>query len=397
MPDSNLLLLMLFSVLLLAFAGSALPVLFCKTAELASGKLFYNHLGRQLAWLSVIVGTLAAIMALFLLLCPLAERDTEPRPSDHVMDSSSAHANTLDTMWMRVNALSTDVFFAATSLQSVLFPHDTAGETGAANKQMGMQKLTPQTADSVKRAAVGFIAAFAVCIWLTAASWKKLRKTKMQILLPLATSACATCAVIMTFGAFEFLTLSGLKTLCFNITPWLNSALPPLFPGTPELGSGNLIDQILAPSQVVQPMVLAPSFFQALASIISSVASVLAVSGALACCWLLLRRNADDYGRDYYSFALPVTARITVYPALISLLAQFFLYGCAVINGSDIHGLAFGAVSVLLFLMAYVAMFIIMRSKNPMRHKPGCAIALLLLLAGTTTDLLQIKILLSVF
>ncbi|WP_320170587.1 hypothetical protein [Maridesulfovibrio sp.] len=96
--------------------------------------------------------------------------------------------------------------------------------------------------------------------------------------------------------------------------------------------------------------------------------------------YLVLRRNKDDFGRDYYKFALPVIARWALFPtlALLAAVAGVVYY---MINPNfemiytDIT--AATAMGSFLFLVAVCCAIWIVTwvSETPMRHKIGLAFA----------------------
>ena len=101
---------------------------------------------------------------------------------------------------------------------------------------------------------------------------------------------------------------------------------------------------------------------------------------ALGVCWLLLRRNADDFGRDYYNFAVSRCAGITFAFGAIALLLQGIYTGMGLsrlmqysfdILAFPLAVLALRVVSCIIWLLAF-------KSRAPLRHKAGLWLSLLL-------------------
>ncbi|EGJ51449.1 hypothetical protein Desaf_3152 [Desulfocurvibacter africanus subsp. africanus str. Walvis Bay] len=115
----------------------------------------------------------------------------------------------------------------------------------------------------------------------------------------------------------------------------------------------------------------------------------LACAGGLGLAYTVMRRNKDDWGRDYYGFALRLGAGWT----LLSLGLQAGFLGWL----ASVHllaGLALAADPILragviitasALLVAMLAYLFVWRSDTPLRHKPVIGLAvlfLLLMLAG---------------
>ncbi|MBG0791059.1 MAG: hypothetical protein H0S80_11235 [Desulfovibrionaceae bacterium] len=109
---------------------------------------------------------------------------------------------------------------------------------------------------------------------------------------------------------------------------------------------------------------------------------VLAAAASLSLAYLVIRRNKDDFGRDYYNFALRLAARWALLPMIGFLACQGWLYARlpesmqVMILGTPLayvwSGLvALGVVSVALWL-------VLARSESPLRLK-GLAFLTILL------------------
>lgn len=115
----------------------------------------------------------------------------------------------------------------------------------------------------------------------------------------------------------------------------------------------------------------------------------LACAGGLGLAYTVIRRNKDDWGRDYYGFALRLGAGWT----LLSLgLLAGFLGWLASVHLQALLALAADPIlragviiTALALLMAMLAYLFVWRSTTPLRHKPVIGLAvlfLLLMLAG---------------
>ncbi len=147
----------------------------------------------------------------------------------------------------------------------------------------------------------------------------------------------------------------------------------------------------------------------------------LSISGAMAMAWLLLRRSRDDFGRDYYAFAVRKCARISGWSALIALPGLALLILCCLmwmVNGgifwdhsvlldvSALRGLlsqAFSKEAFLAWLLPVIlitpvlSLFcagFISSASVPMRRKPSMLFCCLFYLL-TTLALVRLLFLLS--
>lgn len=97
-------------------------------------------------------------------------------------------------------------------------------------------------------------------------------------------------------------------------------------------------------------------------------------SGAgLSLVYLVLRRNKDDFGRDYYKFSLPLAAKWAIFGLLLQVLAQGWAYALLT---PEAHALVLGTGMVciwgsalLLALLCCVLWAVLARSQAPMRMK----------------------------
>jgi len=123
-------------------------------------------------------------------------------------------------------------------------------------------------------------------------------------------------------------------------------------------------------------------------TMVAAVLFALAATGGLGLVYLLMRRNTEDFGRDYYTFALRHCARWATTPILISALA--FAWGAVVHSGrlGDLTvqnpKLQYLAASIVCLLLADTSWTLVARSQTPLRQKPAVILGLLFLLLGLT-------------
>ncbi|MFW6037049.1 MAG: hypothetical protein ACOCPS_04360 [Desulfonatronovibrio sp.] len=103
---------------------------------------------------------------------------------------------------------------------------------------------------------------------------------------------------------------------------------------------------------------------------------LLCLSGAsaLALIYLLARRNRDDYGRDYYRFALGFGAKWALFFGVASPLSCVWLF-LVMKNGFDFtYVIIPGAVYVLALIIMVLVLWRIIRSDQPLRNKAAIGI-----------------------
>ena len=117
-----------------------------------------------------------------------------------------------------------------------------------------------------------------------------------------------------------------------------------------------------------------------------------AAAGALGALWILILRSRQDYGRDYYTFALPYCARWAIAGTLLSLPSAGFAYyqALAVMLPELSHApsLLLSILACALPVTACVLWGAVICSKTPLRHKPGLCLAALCLAAALTAQVL---------
>lgn len=113
----------------------------------------------------------------------------------------------------------------------------------------------------------------------------------------------------------------------------------------------------------------------------------LAGASGLGLVYLLLRRNRDDFGRDYYTFAVRHCCRWAALPALLQLGAAAALLAPAWAGIprpmlGTATGLAAGGAAAA--VLAAILLFNVSRAEAPLRHKPAILGAVTLLAAALT-------------
>lgn len=118
-----------------------------------------------------------------------------------------------------------------------------------------------------------------------------------------------------------------------------------------------------------------------------------AFAAAFASVWLLLVRNQQDFGRDYYAFSLRYCAKwaLTATLAAVPLGAYAFFEGQEIMlpELSHLPSLLLDALSLILPLSACLLWIIIIRSEHPMRNKISIVLAALFLLTGFAAQILM--------
>ncbi|MDL2306513.1 hypothetical protein LJC48_00585 [Desulfovibrio sp. OttesenSCG-928-C06] len=189
----------------------------------------------------------------------------------------------------------------------------------------------------------GLIAASMVLQVLHLILWKVLRKTAfVQLLLLLAVIAANFSVMVLFLQNYRPDSMSAIMA-----GTWFAKALQGL----------------------VFPLLLQGS---------GSFAASAALAGSLSVCWLLLRRNADDFGRDYYNFAVSRCSGITMIFAVISLLLIGTDTGIAIyqLELFSFNILAFPLAVLALQIVSCIVWFLAFRSKAPLRQKAGLWICL---------------------
>ncbi|CCO24069.1 hypothetical protein [Maridesulfovibrio hydrothermalis] len=115
--------------------------------------------------------------------------------------------------------------------------------------------------------------------------------------------------------------------------------------------------------------------------------SFAATAGGL---YLALRRNKDNFGRDYYKFSLPVISKWALIPTLAQLAAvvAIFYYLCGpnieILYGDLTTAICLG-VSLGLTILCCAIWIVTCKSETPMRHKIGLGLAPFFIIAAHAT------------
>lgn len=165
---------------------------------------------------------------------------------------------------------------------------------------------------------------------------------------------------------FAFFLCTGLARRLIHTIPEINPALP---------WHEQLMAFFIIPGD---------SFFWPL--LLESVPLGFAFTAAFTTVWLLVMRNRQDFGRDYYSFALPYCAKWALAATLAAVIAGVYAFfrGREIMlpELSQLPSLLLDALSILLPLLACLLWFLIIKSPHPMRRKFSVVIAWLFLLTG---------------
>lgn len=133
-------------------------------------------------------------------------------------------------------------------------------------------------------------------------------------------------------------------------------------------------------------------YIQSLALPVAAVYTVfiMVAAAGLSCAWLVMRRNKDDFGRDYYNFSLKLAARWAFIPMIAVLAFQGWLFAslpdtvCTLVTGTPL-GLVWAA-GAALSLVCAVIWLLIARSESPLRLKGLTFLAATLLWLSHTAN-----------
>jgi hypothetical protein len=158
----------------------------------------------------------------------------------------------------------------------------------------------------------------------------------------------------------------------------------------PEMGFAEMLRALLAqpPSSALWP------------AVVQGTALSVAAAGAVGLVYLLLRRRIEDYGRDYYNFALHAAARWALLPGLAQLAALGWLVWALRedLAAAGPAGAAWTANPLLLLAVAAGALGLIAcalwlavrRNRNPLRLKATILAAFVFLGASLACETLMV-------
>lgn len=120
--------------------------------------------------------------------------------------------------------------------------------------------------------------------------------------------------------------------------------------------------------------------------LVESIALGCAAAGALGAVWLIMVRNRQDYGRDYYNFALPYCARWATAGTVIAIPPAIFAYFQAMRvmlpELSHDPSLPLLIAACALPLLASGLWIALSKSSTPLRHKISIFVAAFCLVAA---------------
>ena len=143
-------------------------------------------------------------------------------------------------------------------------------------------------------------------------------------------------------------------------------------------------------SSITIPQLFTPQFGQAyLSALCYTLPLIFALAGAFGAVWLLLRRKADDFGRDYYNTMVPWCTRWARNAWILLWLLLVASSGLEIWQTWQTSGVfmqqdaVFQSVRVLLWLLPALLWTLVVRSATPLRQKPALVIGLLLSMGFT--------------
>ncbi|UZP68029.1 hypothetical protein N1030_03365 [Desulfovibrio mangrovi] len=127
---------------------------------------------------------------------------------------------------------------------------------------------------------------------------------------------------------------------------------------------------------------------------VQSLLGGLGASGMFTQCYLLLRRNRDDFGRDYYKFAAPSAAKWALIPTLMQLVPAawlfFMLQPTLGTPATDNITMWCWLTAAVMPLLASGLWLRVMRSETPMRHKISMIAALPLAMLAAAAQMIAV-------
>jgi len=114
----------------------------------------------------------------------------------------------------------------------------------------------------------------------------------------------------------------------------------------------------------------------------------MACAGSLGLIYLLIRREKDDFGRDYYNFAVRQCAKWALWPSLLQIPAHawfvYILWEPVMSVGKTDPILMFSGAGFVFIAGACALWTVVTRAENPLRQKPLMFAAALCLWAALT-------------
>ena len=185
-------------------------------------------------------------------------------------------------------------------------------------------------------------------------------------------------------AAHRFFGLAGGMGMALSGFMALGIARAVFLPGHPLPGTGDMVTLFRA-------LLLPPADSLLWSAFGQSLFAGAACAAGVGLAWISSRRQRDDFGRDYYNFAMAWVARW----ALIGTLAAMPLLGSTLYQALRFHSPDFSrlpplvplAGALLLPLVACALWALVSRSSTPLRHKPTILAALLCVALGAATQL----------
>lgn len=208
-------------------------------------------------------------------------------------------------------------------------------------------------------AALGFVLFF-----VYSQLWKACKKHKV-----LHSSIGAVAALTLLAGAYMLL---GLK----------NAELLPVAIPAPDASQWDIFLQVYGAK--------ANALFYPLLAFLGTVG--ISTAAIFGLCYLLLRRNKDDFGRDYYNFSLGYCSMWALLGGVLQTIPSVFLLlqamPLAVLQAEGFANPLFlvWAAGILLPLLACIIWAVTAKSAMPLRHKAGIIGGLVLFIAGVTVQ-----------
>lgn len=136
-----------------------------------------------------------------------------------------------------------------------------------------------------------------------------------------------------------------------------------------------------------------PTELSSLLMIIKFISAAFGIAAAMCACCMLLYRSRDDFGRDYYNFALRHLARWNIACAALTLASGLgmMLILRDIIGPRFDLGLRDIIMSSLIYLSCAVFWVAALRSPTPLRHKAGIWISLVALVIALIGHLLFVR------
>lgn len=150
------------------------------------------------------------------------------------------------------------------------------------------------------------------------------------------------------------------------------------------------------PVEIMRALLLPASPTLLLPSLVTSLCAIIAVTGIFAMMWLILRRNADDFGRDYYNFTMSWCASWATCGSIMCMVPLGYLFwlilsplfmsiGATMQTAIAVIPLVPFACAVLTPILALICSGMVSTSAAPMRFKPFVSLIFVLQFFATAS------------